>query len=211
MPAETGAAAGGLSLSPVVLASASPTRLALLRNAGVACEAVPAPIDEEELKTAIKAEGADASALAEALAAIKAQAVARRFAGRLVIGADQVLECDGWLWDKPADRSAARAQLLALAGRMHMLVSAVVIFEDGREVWHHVGRARLWMRPFGGEFVDAYLDAAGDDVLGSVGVYRLEGFGAHLFARIEGDWFTILGLPLLPLLDYLRVRQVVRG
>lgn len=208
MPAD--AAPGALALHPVVLASASSTRLTMLRNAGVAFEAVPAAIDEDEIKIAMKVEGASADALAETLAALKAQSVGRRFPDRLVIGADQVLACDGRLWDKPADRAAARAQLLALAGRMHMLVSAVVVFENGREVWHHLAHARLWMRPFGADFVDAYLEAAGDDVLGSVGAYRLEGVGINLFARIEGDWFTILGLPLVPLLDYLRARQAMR-
>lgn len=209
MPAGADRAAPALARAAVVLASASPTRLAILRNAGVACEAVPAPIDEDEIKAAMKADGADGVALAEALAAVKARAVARRFPGRLVIGADQVLDCEGRLWDKPPDRAAARDQLRALAGRMHMLIGAVAVFEDGREVWHHTARARLWMRALSDPFIDAYLDEAGDDALGSVGAYRLEGLGANLFARIEGDWFGILGLPLLPLLDYLRARGVM--
>jgi len=205
--ADRGAA---LALAPVVLASASTSRQALLRAAGVAFDAVPAPVDEDEVKLSLKAEGADGAALAEALAVLKARAVARRIPDRLVIGADQVLECDGRLYDKPAHRAAARAQLLALRGRMHTLLCAASVFEGEREVWHHLARAQLWMRDFSADFLDAYLDAAGADVQGSVGAYRLEGLGAQLFARIEGDWFTILGLPLLPLLDYLRVRQALR-
>jgi septum formation protein len=199
-----------LALAPVVLASASASRRALLQAAGVAFDVVVAPVDEEEAKLSLEAEGADGAAIAESLAALKARAVARRMPGRLVIGADQVLDCDGRLYDKPPHRAAARAQLLELRGRMHTLLSAVAVFEGEREVWHHLDRARLWMRDFSADFLDAYLDEAGDDVLGSVGAYRLEGPGAQLFGRIEGDWFTILGLPLLPLLDYLRVRGALR-
>lgn len=202
--------AAALSLLPVVLASASASRRALLQAAGVAFEVVVAPVDEEEAKRSLKQEGASGAAIAETLAALKARAVARRMPDRMVIGADQVLDCDGRLYDKPPHRGAARAQLLELRGRTHTLLSAVSVFEGDREVWHHLARARLRMRDFSETFLDAYLDAAGDDVLGSVGAYRLEGPGAQLFSRIEGDWFTILGLPLLPLLDYLRVRQALR-
>lgn len=199
-----------LPVASIVLASASSSRKALLEAAGIAFDTIPAPVDEDEVKQSLKAEGADGAAIAEALAALKARAVARRAAGRLVIGADQVLECDGRLYDKPPHRAAGRAQLLDLRGKTHTLLSAVSVFEGDREVWHHLDRASLRMRDFSEDFLDAYLDAAGDDVLGSVGAYRLEGLGVQLFDRIDGDWFTILGLPLLPLLDYLRVRQVLR-
>jgi septum formation protein len=122
----------------------------------------------------------------------------------LVIGADQMLDCKGVWFDKPADRRQARAQLVALRGRTHVLSSAACVYRDGQRLWHAVQQARLTMRPFSDEFLDEYLSAVGDDVTGSVGAYRLEGLGSHLFARVEGDWFTILGLPLLPLLDFLR-------
>jgi septum formation protein len=200
-----------LALASVVLASASTSRQALLRAAAVDFETMPAPIDEDEAKLSLKAEGAGGAAIAETLAALKARAVARRVPGRLVIGADQVLECDGRLYDKPPDRAAARGQLLALRGRMHTLFCAVSVHEGDREVWHHLARARLRMRDFSADFLDRYLDLAGDDVLGSVGAYRLEGPGVQLFDQIDGDWFTILGLPLLPLLDYLRTRQALRA
>ncbi|MFZ5791410.1 MAG: Maf family protein [Pseudomonadota bacterium] len=191
------------------LASASVTRARLLENAGLAFAAEPAPVDEEEAKRALEAEGADAAAIAEALAELKARAVSRRHPGAFVIGADQVLDCDGRRFDKPADLAAARAQLLALRGRTHELVSAAVVVRDGKRLWHHVGRARLTMRPFSDAFLDRYLAQAGPAILGSVGAYQLEGLGAQLFARIEGDHFTILGLPLLPLLDFLRTHGLV--
>jgi septum formation protein len=126
-----------------------------------------------------------------------------------VIGADQVLDCDGVLFDKPADPGAARTQLLALRGRTHRLVSAVVLVRDGQRLWHHVGRADLKMRDFSTRFLDRYLESAGQAALSSVGAYQLEGIGAQLFAAIEGDYFTILGLPLLPLLDNLREHGVL--
>jgi hypothetical protein len=127
----------------------------------------------------------------------------------LVIGADQVLECDGVLFDKPVDLAAARAQLLALRGRTHRLVSAVVLARDGQRAWHHVDRADLTMRDFSAGFLDHYLESSGDAVLSSVGAYQLEGRGVQLFVRIDGDYFSILGLPLLPLLDILREQGVL--
>lgn len=193
----------------LLLASASLTRARLLENAGLAFAAEAAPVDEDEAKRALEAEGSDAAAIAAALAELKARAVSRRHPGAFVIGADQVLDCDGRRFDKPADLAAARAQLLALRGRTHELVSAAVVVRDGRPLWHHVGRARLTMRPFSDVFLDRYLAEAGDAILGSVGAYQLEGRGAQLFARVEGDYFTILGLPLLPLLDFLRAHGLV--
>jgi septum formation protein len=165
-------------------------------------------VDEEEVKLAGKAEGVGADAVAEALAELKAQRVTRRHPGALVIGADQMLECEGVWFDKPSDRAAAREQLLALRGKTHQLVSCAVIVRDGERLWHKVDRARLTMRNFSENFLDGYLDAVGDEVLYSVGAYQLEGLGAQLFQRVEGDFFTILGLPLLPLLGFLRVHGV---
>jgi len=205
-PQGTALAAAAAS---VVLASASPVRAALLRAAGIPITVDVAAIDEAEVKTSLRAEQAEPAAIAEALAELKAQRVARRQPGRLIIGADQVLECGGILFDKPVDLAAARSQLLALRGRDHRLVSAVLLVRDGQRVWHHVDRANLKMRNFSTDFLDRYLRSAGDAALSSVGAYQLEGMGAQLFAAIDGDYFTILGLPLLPLLDILREHGIL--
>jgi septum formation protein len=193
----------------LVLASGSATRAALLRAAGLAVLVDPAAVDEDEAKGALRGSGAGPSAAAEALAELKAQRVSRRRPGTLVLGCDQLLECEGAWFDKPADRAAARRQLLALRGRTHRLHSAAVAVRDGGRVWQHVATAALTMRPFGEAFLDSYLERAGDAVLGSVGAYQLEGLGAQLFTRVEGDWFTVLGLPLLPLLGFLRDHRVL--
>jgi len=190
----------------VVLASASPVRAALLRAAGIPIAVDAAAIDEAEVKTSLRAAPA---AIAETLAELKAQRVARGHPGSLVIGADQVLECDGILFDKPCDLAAARSQLMALRGRTHRLVSAVVLVRDGARVWHHIDQASLTMRNFSTDFLDRYLGAVGDTALSSVGAYQLEGVGAQLFAAVDGDYFTILGLPLLPLLDILREHGIL--
>lgn len=192
----------------LVLASGSRTRALMLEKAGLRPILDKPLVDEEEVKLAGKAEGVGADAVAEALAELKAQRVTRRHPGALVVGADQMLECEGVWFDKPSDRAAARAQLLALRGKTHQLVSCAVIVRDGERLWHKVDRARLTMRNFSDNFLDGYLDAVGDEVLHSVGAYQLEGLGAQLFQRVEGDFFTILGLPLLPLLGFLRVHGV---
>lgn len=193
----------------VVLASASATRAKMLANAGVTCEIDPAAIDEAELKRALRHERASSAEAAETLAELKATKVSHRHKGALVIGSDQMLECGDVWFDKPADLDHARAQLIALRGKDHFLVTAVVLARDGTRLWHHVDRARLHMRPFSNAFLDRYLESVGKDACESVGAYRLEGLGAQLFSRIEGDYFTILGLPLLPLLDCLRNHGVV--
>lgn len=193
----------------VVLASGSRTRAEMLERAGVRVTLAPAAVDEEEIKLAARAEGAPVEDVAEALAEMKAQRVTRKHPGALVIGADQMLDCEGRWFDKPRDRTAARAQLQELRGRTHRLVSCAVVIRDGERLWHHVDRARLTMRPFSDAFLDSYLNAAGDEVLQSVGAYHLEGLGAQLFHRVDGDFFTILGLPLLPLLGFLRVHGVI--
>jgi len=194
-------------VSALVLASASPARAAMLRAAGVEIVVAPARIDEDAVKAALDAEGAAPRDLADALAAMKAQRVSARHPGALTLGADQVLDCEGRRFDRPADRAAARATLTALRGRAHTLFSAAAVALDGAVIWRHVGRARLVMRPFSDAFLDAYLDAEGDAVAQSV--YRLEGPGAQLFARVEGDHFTVLGLPLLALLGFLRARGML--
>jgi nucleoside triphosphate pyrophosphatase len=200
----------GSSTGPViVLASGSATRARLLRAAGIAFATDVPAIDEAEVKHSLKAAGAAPAAIAETLTELKAQRISRRHPGALVLGADQVLDCAGEVYDKPADLAAARQQLLALRGRKHELISAVVVLRDGARIWHHAGRAGLTMRDFSDDFLDRYLADAGAAVLSSVGAYQLEGPGAQLFQRIEGDYFTILGLPLLPLLDFLREHRVI--
>jgi septum formation protein len=192
----------------LILASASAVRARLLTDAGLRIAQEAAAVDEAEVKTALKAEGASAAVVAETLAELKALKVSRRRPGALVVGCDQMLDCDGRWFDKPGSLDAARTQLLALAGRRHRLLCGVVVVRDGVRIWHHNAVATLTMRGFSEAFLDAYLAAAGDAALASVGAYQLEGLGAQLFARIEGDYFTILGLPLLPLLDFLRQHGV---
>ncbi len=189
---------------PLILASGSQTRREMLARAGVEMLAEAAPIDEREIRMSFTAEGRSAEECAEALAELKAARIAGRHPGALVIGADQILDCNGIWFEKPADRDHARAQLQALRGKKHRLVSACVAMRNGARVWHAIDVARLSMRSFSDAFLDDYLGAAGDAVLDSVGAYQLEGLGAQLFDRIEGDFFTILGLPLLPLLAFLR-------
>ncbi len=199
--------------APLVLASASRARAAMLTAAGLEVETVPARVDEEEIKRALLGEGAPPRDVADALAELKAVRVGARFAqdpGRLTLGADQVLVCDGRLFDKPRDRADAADQLRALRGRTHQLLSAAVIVAEGRPVWRHVGRATMTMRPFTDEFLDDYLNALGDTVTETVGCYHLEGRGAQLFSRVQGDHFTVLGLPLLEILGYLRVRGILK-
>jgi septum formation protein len=193
----------------VVLASASPTRAHLLRAAGVRFEQRPAAIDEAALKEALHAEGLTPGDAAVALAELKAERVASRMPDAIVLGADQILTCEGRWFDKPPGRAEARAQLSALAGKPHELATAVVAFRGGARVWHHLAAPRLWLRDCSPEFLDAYLDAVGEAAFGSVGAYQIEGIGAQLFARMEGDHFAVLGLPLLQLLEFLREQDVL--
>lgn len=201
-------AGGRANETRLILASASPARARVLSAAGIAFEQMPAAVDEEDMKAAMHAENAPPEDAAAGLAELKATRVSSRAPGALVVGADQILDCSGAWFDKPADRAAAEASLRALSGRAHTLVSAVCVVRDGTRLWHGVGQATLHMRTLEPDFIAAYLDAAGPEVLSSVGVYQLEGLGAHLFTRIEGDYFTILGLPLLPLLSFLREHGV---
>lgn len=193
----------------LVLASASRARLTLLTNAGLDVIADPASIDEAAVKAELRAQGAVVETVAVELAIRKAQAVAARHPQSLVIGCDQMLEAAGQWLDKPTDRAAAARQLAALAGRPHRLISAAVVVEGDREVWRTAEPATLHMRPLSPAFIDRYLDRMGDAALTSVGAYQLEGLGAQLFTRIDGDYFTILGLPLLSLLAFLRQRDMI--
>lgn len=195
---------------PLIFASRSSGRSAMLRAASIPFEAFPAAVDEQAVKAALLAEEAPPRDIADTLAEMKAQRVAHRAPEALVLGADQVLTCEGRLFDKPATLEEARAHLQALRGRTHDLHSAAVVYEAGRPVWRHVSRARLTMRAFSDDFLDSYVEAEGERLFSTVGAYEIEGRGAQLFARIEGDPFTIIGLPLLELLAFLRTRGVVR-
>ena len=175
----------------------------MLRNAGLAFEIEPSGVDEDEITLSLLAARAGPADIAEKLAGTKALRVSSRRPDAMVIGGDSTLACDDRLFDKPATMADARAQLLALRGKTHELSSSVVVARGGARLWHCTERARLTMRPFAEAFLDAYLARAGQDVLSSVGAYQLEGLGAHLFSRVDGDYFTILGLPLLPLLSFL--------
>lgn len=183
----------------------------MLRHAGLDFEVKPARIDEEEIKLSLKSEGASLREVATALAELKAHRISTAEPQDFVIAADSMLACDGRWYDKPADMAAAREQLLSLCGRTHELVSAVALARGGSVIWRHTDAARLTMRDFSDGFLDAYLAQAGAALLSSVGCYQLEGLGAQLFSKIQGDHFTILGLPLLPLLDILRENRVLRA
>jgi septum formation protein len=189
----------------IVLASASAARRRMLEQAGLEFTVDPADIDEATLREG----SADRATVAAALADIKALAVSARHPGALVVGADQTLHCQAAGFDKPASQAEARVQLLALRGRSHRLVSAVAVAVDGRVEWRHTGIATLVMRDFSEAFLDSYLAAVGDAALSSVGAYQLEGRGVQLFERVDGDHFTVLGLPLLPLLAWLREHGAV--
>ena len=192
-------------MTPVVLASTSASRIALLKAAGVSFEARSPGVDEAAAKAALLGEGAGPRDVADALAELKALRGARGAGGALVIGADQTLELDGALVDKAGSLDEARARLQAMRGKAHKLHSGVVVVRDGAPIWREVKSATLWMRPFSDDFLDGYLAREGEGVLSSVGCYRLEDEGVQLFSRIDGDYFTILGLPMLGLLDLLRL------
>jgi septum formation protein len=193
---------------PLILASQSPARQALLANAGIPFEAIPASLDERaiQLASALSAPGE----IAALLARDKALFVSEKHPGRFVVGADQTLILGERLFSKPAGRAQAAAQLRALAGQAHELHSATAVSRDGEILFEDVSIARMTMRSLDDAAISAYLDAAGEAVTTSVGAYQLEGLGVHLFERIEGDHFTILGLPLLPLLKFLRSQGLLQ-
>lgn len=201
---------------PVVLASASQIRSQILGRAGVAHTCITSSVDEDVIKKAMQEDGAGVEAVATALAEAKARDVTQNLAvgqqhKAFVIGADQILECDGLWFDKPANTKAAAETLRTLRGRTHTLISAVTVFRGEECVWRHQEAPQLTMRDFSDEFLDDYLTASGPELLESVGAYRLEGTGVQLFSRIDGDYFTILGLPLLPLLEFLRKADGLAG
>ncbi|MEO1249300.1 MAG: Maf family protein [Pseudomonadota bacterium] len=198
-----------LILSPVVLASGSSSRLAILRGAGLDVHVDKPGVDETLVKQSLRADGAQAHDVAEALAEMKAVRISTRQPDAHVIGADQMLVCGDVWFDKPPDRDHLRAQLQALRGKSHQLISSVVIAMNGARIWHHTDRATLTMRDFSESFLEAYMDTVGDKALESVGGYQIEGPGAQLFSQVIGDQFTIMGLPLLPVLDFLRTREVL--
>jgi len=194
---------------PLVLASKSDVRGKILAAAGLRFEIRPARIDERAAER--EAGVANAAAAARHLAHAKAAAVAAQLPGRLVLGADQTLTCRNARLGKPADRAEAAEQLRALRGRTHELHSALALLRGNEILFGHVGVARLTMRTFSDAFLEEYLDMAGEAALTSVGAYQLESIGIHLFEQVKGDYFTILGLPLLPLLAYLRQSGLIAG
>lgn len=196
-------------MSRLILASASRVRAVLLRQAGLDFEVAPAHADEAATKRAMA--GADPMDIAQALAVIKARAISALHPDALVIGADQMLVCEGALFDKPADMADAAAHLRRLRGRTHHLCTAAAAVGNGAVLWRHTERPALAMRDFSDGFIGRYLEAVGEDALLSVGAYQLEGRGAQLFERVDGDFFSILGLPLLPLLGFLRHRNLIEA
>ncbi|MCW1931246.1 Maf family protein [Pararhodobacter zhoushanensis] len=198
-------------MSILTLASSSAIRATLLRNAGVEIQLKPARIDEDGLRESLTAEGATPHDIADALAEHKALRIASRDPQALVLGCDQLLECDGQLFNKPLNPQDARCQLTALRGRTHRLHTAAVLYAQGQPVWRHVSTPRLTMRDVSDAFLDSYIAANWDEIRHCVGCYQIEGPGIRLFSKIDGDLFAIQGLPLLELLAILTQRKEIPG
>ncbi len=193
----------------LILASGSAARRQMLEAVGLSFEVETPRVDEEAAKASLRAEGLKPRDQADALAELKALSVSRKRAG-FVIGADQMLAIGGEVFDKPKDAAEAREHLLRLRGQTHELITAAVVAKEGAIIWRHIDTPKLRMRSFSDAFLEDYLARVGDDVLRSVGAYQLEGLGAQLFERVEGDYFSVLGLPLLPLLSFLREHGIAR-
>ena len=190
----------------LILASGSQIRADLLRNAGLSPEIHPARIDEDALRDALTADGASPRDLADALAEMKALKISEKHPDALVLGCDQILECQRKVFAKPDNIDDARNQLMALRGKTHRLLSAAVVCEAGRPLWRHVGEVRLTMRDLSDHYLNDYVTRNWDSIRDTVGCYKLEEEGVRLFSRIEGDYFTVLGLPLIELLTWLGIR-----
>lgn len=195
-------------MSRIILASGSAIRKQILDGAGLNYEVIVKPVDEAAIKDSMLAENSRLQDVADALAEAKALRVSRQTDG-FVIGADQIMVMDNQLFDKPKDMDEARERLLSMRGKRHELIGAVVVCENGRPVWRHLSKTKLWVREFSNDFLDWYIEQEGEALMKSVGAYRFEGPGAQLFEKVEGGFFAILGLDLLPVLDYLRVRGVI--
>ena len=195
----------------IILASGSAFRKAMLRNAGVDFQAVPATIDERAVEAPLEGSGATPEDVALVLAEAKALNVSERKPGALVLGCDQTLSLGDALFHKPVDMEGARRHLLALSGRTHQLNSAAVLVRDGETLWRHVGIASMTMRKLDPAFIGRHLSRVGENALASVGAYQIEGEGVQLFEKVEGDTFTIVGLPLLDVLDALREFGAIDG
>ncbi|MEO9336157.1 Maf-like protein [Mesorhizobium sp. SB112] len=195
----------------IILASASPFRKTLLSNAGIDFAAIAADVDERALEAPLEGSGASPQDVAAVLAEAKAQDVSERYPGRLVLGCDQTLSLDGEVFHKPKDMEGARRHLLALSGKTHQLNSAAVLVRDGVTLWRYVGIANLKMRPLDPAFIGRHLAHVGNIALSSVGAYQIEGEGIQLFEKVDGDYFTIVGLPLLAVLAELRELGALDG
>lgn len=190
--------------SPIILASGSHARQQMLKNAGITYEAIPADIDENKILSAMRSEAADVSQIALELAKAKALHVSTLKPGAYTIGSDQILECEGQLFQKARTKDEAREKLKTLSGNTHTLISSVVVSKESKMIWSHTDTVKLTMHNLDDQFIEEYIESAGDDIFNCVGAYAFENHGAWLFSSIDGNYFTILGMPFLPLLAFLR-------
>ncbi|MEL6883302.1 MAG: Maf family nucleotide pyrophosphatase [Pseudomonadota bacterium] len=197
--------------TPILLASTSETRAALLRNAGVEFEVIAPRVDEDAIKAALLQEGAAPRRIADVLAESKARRIGDKRPDAMVIGCDQVLSFEEQMLSKPDDPAAALDQLMHMQGKRHVLLSAAVIYHEGKPIWRHIGEAKMRMRQVSEDYLKGYVDRNWDDIRHSVGAYQLEAEGVRLFHSVQGDYFHVLGMPLLELLGFLTLRDVIEG